>query len=537
MLRNTQIDKLKKEKFDITVIGGGASGAGIALDAATRGLKVALIEREDFSSETSSRSTKLIHGGVRYLEAAFKHLDKSQFSFVYEALHERGIMISQAPYLSSVLPIVIPVYSELEKLYFFSGLKIYEWMAGKRRLLPTKLLSKFEVIKYFPLLKEHNLKGGVSYCDGIFDDARMNLMAILTAIENGAVASNYIEAKELVKRRGRIIGVKVQDVINKEEWIIESEVVVSATGPFTDSILKMDDPNTGSMIEPALGTHLVLEPIYAPPNMGLLIPKTEDGRLLFVLPWQEHVILGTTDVKTTPEFHPKVPEKDVDYLLEHMNRYYRKTPTNLEIKSKWAGIRPLAKEDFFDSTANIPREHVIKITPSGLVVIAGGKWTSYRKMAEDVVDEMVKFFSLIPKSKCITKTIKLIGAKDYKFEIIEELQNTYNLEKSLSKHLIHTYGDQAFEVAKIAKEEGYAENMVDGYPYIEAEIVWAVRNEMAQTIVDILSRRMRLAFLNQSAAVSAIDHVVNILKKLPEFENVDIENLKNEARYRFENEI
>ena len=537
MLRTTQIEKLKNEKFDITVIGGGASGAGIALDAATRGLKVALIERDDFASETSSRSTKLIHGGVRYLEAAFKHLDKSQFSFVYEALHERGIMINQAPYLSSVLPIIIPVYSEFEKLYFFSGLKMYECMAGKRRLLPTKLLSKSEVIKYFPLLKEKNLKGGVSYCDGVFDDARMNLIVILTAINNGAVASNYIEAKEFIKRNGKITGVKVQDVFNKEEWIIESEVVVSAAGPFTDNILKMDNPNSGNMIEPALGTHLVLEPIYTPPHMGLLIPKTEDGRLLFVLPWQEHVILGTTDVETKSEFHPKVQEKDVNYLLEHMNRYYKKTPVNSEIKSKWAGIRPLAKESVFGSTASISREHVIKLTPSGLVVIAGGKWTSYRKMAEDVVDEIIKIFSFRPKSTCITKKIKLLGAEKYKFEIIDELQNTYNLDKPLAKHLIRTYGDLSFEVAKIAKE-GFMEKIVDGYPYIEAEIVWAVRNEMAQTLIDLLSRRIRLAFLNQDKAQEAIEHVSYILKKIPEYKNTsNLNALENEAKDRFKYNI
>jgi len=537
MQRKKQIDGLKSNKFDVVIIGGGATGAGIALDAATRGLKVALVEREDFSSETSSRSTKLIHGGVRYLEAAFKHLDKAQFSFVYEALHERGIMINQAPYLSSVLPIIIPVYSEFEKLYFFSGLKVYEWMAGKRRLLPTTLLNRSEVIKYFPLLKEKNLKGGVSYCDGIFDDARMNLIVVLTAINRGAVISNYVEAKELVKKNGKIVGVRVEDVFSKEEWVIETDVVVSATGPFTDSILKMDDPDYDSMVEPSLGTHLVLEPLYTPPHMGLLIPKTEDGRLLFVLPWQEHVILGTTDVETKTEFHPKVPDNDVDYLLEHMGQYYKKTPLKTEITSKWAGIRPLAKEGVFGSTASISREHVIRITPSGLIVIAGGKWTSYRKMAEDVVDEIIKVFSINPKSKCITKDIKLIGAERYKFEIIEELQNTYKIDKSIAKHLIQTYGDLAFEVAKIAKD-GYNEKIVDGYPYIEAEIVWAIKNEMSQTLIDLLSRRMRLAFLNQNKAQEAIDHVCDLVSKIPEYESpMSMDILKMEAMSRFKYDV
>lgn len=536
MQRNNQIERLKSECFDVLIIGGGASGAGIALDAATRGLKVALIEKNDFASETSSRSTKLIHGGVRYLEAAFKHLDRTQFSFVYEALHERGIMINQAPYLSSVLPILIPVYSELEKFYYLSGLKMYEWMAGKRKLLPTTLISKSDVMKYFPLIKEKNLKGGISYCDGTFDDARMNLIVILSAIQNGAVASNYVEAKEFIKKNGKIAGVKAKDTLNGQEWLINADIVVSAAGPFTDDIIKMDDSLHENMIEPSLGTHIIIDPIYTPAHMGLLIPKTEDGRLLFVLPWQNHVILGTTDVEAKPQSHPKVPNKDVDYLLKHMRSYYKQVPSVSEVKSKWAGIRPLAKEGVFGTTASISREHVIKFMPSGLVVIAGGKWTSYRKMAQDLVDDIIKVFSLQPKSKCITKEIKLLGAQKYTLNTQDELKNTYNISNNLARHLVSTYGDLAFEVMNIAKS-GFSDKIVDDYPYIEAEIVWAVKNEMAQTIVDILSRRMRLAFLNQSAALSAISHVADVLKKLPEFDNIDIENLENEAKYRFENEI
>ncbi len=509
--RSRQIDKLKEGYFDVVVIGGGATGAGIALDAVTRGLRVALVEKDDFASETSSRSTKLIHGGVRYLEAAFKRMDGSQFRLVYEALRERKILLNQAPYLARSLAIVLPFYSDVERLYYLAGLKAYDVMAGRSRLSPTRLVSRRDVLSFFPLLRRE-IKGGILYYDGSFDDARMNIAIIMSAIKRGAVCCNYTELVELIKSSGRVKGIVVRDNITKEQFDVRASVVVSATGIFTDRILKMDDAFSESMIKPSLGTHVVMDPIYTPPGMGLLIPKTSDGRLLFMLPWQDRVLLGTTDVEVEVEEHPRVPDGDVDYLLEHMDRYYLKTPCKDEIRSKWAGIRPLVVEERATSTAGISREHVIRVTPSGLVVIAGGKWTSYRKMAEDVVDKVVEVFPVVPERVCVTPSIRLHGAEHYRGGLYRELQDRYSIPLDIAKHLSVAYGDRAEIVAGLVVD-GYGERLHPDFPYTEADVIYSVRNEMAQKPVDFLLRRIRLGFLDTERAVEISDRVSHLFAK------------------------
>jgi len=496
--------------FDMLVIGGGATGCGVALDAASRGLSVALVEKNDFAEGTSGRSTKLLHGGVRYLESAVKHLDPVQYHLVRDGLKERGILLRIAPHLCHRIPLVTPLYRWMEVPYIFAGLKLYDILAGSMNIGHSRLLSRREALESFPMLRKAGLKAGVSYYDGQFNDARMAVSLALTAADYGAVVANHVGVKGFLKNGGRLRGAVVEDFLSGEEWEIPARVVVNATGPFTDTIRTMDDPEAGAILEVSSGTHLVLDGHFSPPDTGLLIPRTEDGRVLFILPWEGQTIVGTTDEPAVLSEHP-IPMKDeIDYLVHYISRYFDLKFTRSDIKSAWSGLRPLVSDPAKKDTAKLSRDHVIEERPSGLLTITGGKWTTYRKMACDTVNYAVRKFDLRCTSGCRTEQIPIRGGGGYDRDQETRLAREHGMDPVLARHLSRTYGDQAASVLKVAAE-GYSSVLAAGYPYLEAEVAWAARNEMAGRAMDVLARRIPLALLDIAAARASAGRTVEIL--------------------------
>ena len=511
MKRTEIIPKLKSdEPFDILVIGGGATGCGIALDAASRGLKVALVEMNDFSEGTSSRSTKLLHGGVRYLEMAVKHLDKNQWHLVTDALKERGILLRLAPHLCHRLPLVTPLYSWIEVPYILSGLNLYDVLAGKAGIGSSRLLGRSQALERFPMLHAEGLKAGVLYYDGQFNDARMIVCIALTAGQFGALMVNHIRVIDLIREGGKVAGVKVRDSVSGESWEVPARVVVNATGPFADEVRLMDDPASRPMLKVSSGIHIVLDRRFAPPDTGLLIPKTEDGRVLFVLPWEGHALVGTTDEPAEVEEHPRPSTEDIAYLLRHIGRYFDLQVSESDVKAAWSGLRPLIFDPKATDTAKLTRDHLIDQSPSGLITIAGGKWTTYRKMALDVVDHAVNRFSLKTASGCRTDRIFLEGGENYDPQGDAKLVGEYGLDTRVATHLNRAYGDRASEVAMIGAS-GYDTLLAADHPYIEAEVLYAVRHECAERAMDILAHRTVLALLDSAAATKASARVIDLM--------------------------
>ncbi len=509
MNREQSIEQLKNNSFDILIIGGGATGTGIALDAAHRGYKTALVEADDYASGTSSRSTKLIHGGVRYLEAAVKHFDRSQFNLVRDALAERATLLKIAPHLSKPLPLVTPLYNWLEVPYFMTGLKLYDWLAGKANLAPSKFVDAKEALHKFPMLEPKGLRGAVIYYDGQFDDARMNVSIAKTASEQGAQVANHVKVIALEKENKKIVGVKLSNTISGETWITKAKVIINATGPFTDNIRKLDDPNANTMVTTSSGVHIVLDAKFSPPNTALLIPETEDGRVLFLLPWEGNTIVGTTDNPAKVENNPKATEKEIEYILRHVDKYFSVPVTRADVKAAWSGLRPLVSDPTAADTAELSRDHIINISDSGLMTIAGGKWTTYRKMAEDAVDQAEKLAKL-GHIESKTDSLLIVGGKNFSPSGTGHLQEDYGLELDIANHLNHAYGSRATKVANIAKK-GYSSKLAQNYPYIEAEVVYAIHEESARNSRDILCRRTRLAFIDHDAALSALPKTNEIL--------------------------
>ena len=509
MDRETHVSKLKHDAFDMLIIGGGATGAGATLDAATRGIKVAMVERDDFSAGTSSRSTKLIHGGVRYLEKAVKQLDRSQFNLVRDALKERAVLIDIAPHLAKPLAIVTPLYNVLEVPYFMTGLKMYDTLAGKANLAPSRFVDAKEALNRFPMLQPENLRGAVVYYDGQFDDARMNVSIVLTAAEEGATVANHIEVTGLTKENGKISGATVKDTLTGDSWDIAAKVVVNATGPFTDGVRRMDDPNAAKMLSASSGVHIILDKKFSPPETGLLIPQTEDGRVLFLLPWLDHTLVGTTDKPAPIEPHPKAIEEDIEYILRHLRKYFAVPATREDVLSSWSGLRPLVSDPKAADTAQLSRDHVINVSDSGLLTIAGGKWTTYRKMGLDTVDEAIKVGNLTVDRGSQTETLKLVGGKRYAPTLASELQDDFNIDLEVASYLGRAYGDQAWEV--LSDANGTIKRLVDNHPFLEAEVVHAAKHEASRTTQDFLARRIRLGFLDKAATVKAIPKVTQLL--------------------------
>ncbi|KAG5852561.1 hypothetical protein ANANG_G00063730 [Anguilla anguilla] len=523
--RQAQLSALQStEEFDVLIVGGGATGSGCALDAVTRNLKTALVERDDFSSGTSSRSTKLIHGGVRYLQKAIMKLDYEQYMMVKEALHERSNLLDIAPHLSAPLPIMLPVYKWWQLPYYWAGIKMYDLVAGGQCLKSSYVLSKTKALELFPMLKKDKLVGAIVYYDGQHNDARMNLTIALTAARYGAAIANYTEVVHLLKKtdpqtgKEKVCGAHCRDVITGQEFDVRAKCVINATGPFTDSLRKMDEPNIPNICQPSAGVHIVIPGYYSPDNMGLLDPATSDGRVIFFLPWEKMTIAGTTDTPTDVTAHPIPMEEDINFILNEV-RHYLSPDVEVrrgDVLAAWSGIRPLVTDPNSKDTQSICRNHIVNVSDSGLVTIAGGKWTTYRSMAEETLNEAISVHGLRAGH---SKTIGLLleGGKDWTPTMYIRLVQDYGLEVEVAQHLASTYGGRAFEVAKMAHVTGkrwpiVGKRLVSEFPYIESEVLYAIK-EYACTATDVIARRTRLGFLNVQAADEALPRIVELMGK------------------------
>jgi len=454
------------KKFDFIVIGGGASGLGCALDASSRGYSVILLEKFDFCKGTSSRSTKLIHGGVRYLE-------KGQISLVYEALKERDVLIKNAPHLVKQVGFLIPVYNYFLKFYYFFGLKIYDFISGNLSFEKSRTVNRESAIKLVPNVDKEKLKGGVVYFDGQFDDSRLGIDIALTSEINNAVLINYMSVESLIKVNGKIKGVIAHDSVNNNNFSINSDNVINATGVFSRSIMELDSNKLKTVIRPSQGVHLVVDKCFLNGNFGILVPKTSDGRVLFAVPWQDHVIIGTTDtVVDNPSFNPESTQEEINFILENIKNYLEVYPLKEDIKSVFVGLRPLVANNSSSKSKDLSRKHKIIVSESGMVSIIGGKWTTYRRMAENVIDLTLK------KTK-----LPFVNSKTSDLKIKNGLSDIDFSKKSLS--------DDFF----LSKEM----------------IIHYVNNEMALNLDDIMSRRSRCLFLNIKESIRIAPMVVEIM--------------------------
>jgi glycerol-3-phosphate dehydrogenase len=520
-------------EYDLLVIGGGATGTGIALDAVTRGLKVALVERDDFAAGTSSKSTKLVHGGVRYLEKAVLNLDYPQLELVMEALHERKTFLKIAPHLSSSLPILLPLEQWWKAPYFWAGTKAYDLLAGAEGLESSYFMPKAKALEAFPLLRRDNLVGALIYYDGQHNDSRMNFSLALTAALYGATVLNHVEVTALNKdANGKVCGVNVRDTIANDaagarEFPVRAKGVINATGPFADAVERMDDPSRKPIVAPASGVHLMLPGNICPNGIGLL-EASSDGRVIFVLPWQGHTLAGTTDAACKVERNPVPGKEDVDFILKEVNKLLtpEATLTSSDVLASWSGIRPLVKDPKAKNTESLVRSHLVTVSPSGLLTCAGGKWTTYRQMAEDAVDEAVKTFDLKPTpvslpdisganlpdftttGACITRNIPLAGAHGYSPALPSQLMELYPIDADIAYHLATNYGDRAWSVLKSSPD---VVRLLPSHPFTEAEIRHGVRAESACKAEDLISRRTRLAFVNVESALEALPRVIDVM--------------------------
>ncbi|XP_047180704.1 glycerol-3-phosphate dehydrogenase SDP6, mitochondrial-like isoform X1 [Vigna umbellata] len=517
--------------LDVLVIGGGATGSGVALDAVTRGLRVGLVEREDFSSGTSSRSTKLIHGGVRYLEKAVFKLDYGQLKLVFHALEERKQVIDNAPHLCQALPCMTPCFDWFEVLYYWVGLKMYDLVAGARLLHLSRYYSAKESVELFPTLakegKGRSLRGTVVYYDGQMNDARLNVGLACTAALAGAAVLNHAEVVSLLKDDAdeRIIGARIRDNLTGKEFDTYAKVIVNAAGPFCDSVRKMADKSARDLISPSSGVHIILPDYYSPEGMGLIVPKTKDGRVVFMLPWLGRTVAGTTDSNTNITFLPEPHEDEIQFILDAISDYLNVKVRRTDVLSAWSGIRPLAMDPSAKNTESISRDHVVFEDRPGLVTITGGKWTTYRSMAEDAVDAAIKSGKLTPTNECVTNNLRIVGGEGWdpaSFTILSQqyvrMKVTYKgkvvpgvMDTAAAKHLSHAYGTLAERVASIAQNENLGKRLAHGYPFLEAEVAYCARHEYCESAIDFISRRSRLAFLDTDAAGRALPRVIQIL--------------------------
>ena len=474
--------------WDFIIIGGGASGLGTALDAASRGYSVLLLERSDFAKGTSSRSTKLIHGGVRYLA-------QGNIRLVYEALHERGILFRNASHLVKPQSFIIPCYTVLQKIKYLAGLKLYDWMTGKNSFGKSVSLSKKDVSERLPGIRLEGLVGGVQYYDAQFDDARLAINLAQTATENGAVVVNYCEVNFLMKDNDKVCGVTATDVLNHKTYSLKAKAVINATGIFVDDILKLDRTKHRSLVRPSQGVHLVIDNSFLKMQDAILIPKTSDNRVLFIIPWYKKILLGTTDTpidQTTIE--PVALENEIEFILDTVKNYLSRPPRREDVLSVFAGLRPLAASDKKQDTKEISRGHKILVSDSGLVTVIGGKWTTYRKMAEEIVDKAIAIAGT-KRANCLTKQIKIHG-------------------NGQENNTCSVYGTDEEKINELLRKEPWLDKQLDDqFPYKEVHVVWSVREEMAMTVEDVMARRLRILFLNAQTAIKLTPRVAALLAR------------------------
>ncbi|MCF0048891.1 FAD-dependent oxidoreductase [Dyadobacter sp. LJ53] len=515
MNRNASLDKLRSEEFDICIIGAGASGAGCALDAVLRGYKVAIIDKKDFASETSSRSTKLIHGGVRYLEQAFKKLDFAQLKQVRHGLEERHTVLKNAPHLARPLALMTPVSSWIEGLYFKIGLQLYDTFATNDSLPKSKWLSKKEVLAKIPTLNKKKLHSGVLYYDGQLDDARYCLALVQSASEAGAAAANYLDVTGFTKNdSGKLVGVQVKDTQLGSEFIIKSKLVINCTGPFSDKIRLLANPALPERLRPSKGVHVVLPYETLNSEYAMLIPKTSDGRVVFAIPFDGAMMIGTTDTESDSiDSEATLNESEKKYLVDTLNPFLANPINITTLKAGFGGLRPLLAADPSKSTKSLVRDHEVEVDPSsGLVSLLGGKWTTYRLMAKDTIDEADAI--LFKRNECLTANYVLAGGENYDSSLSEKLIPKYALPADVAIHLVRKYGSRAISVADLTEQDiSLKERLSDSYPYIKAEVVYAVRNEMVITPRDFLARRVRLEITDWKETLNCLPVVASLMTR------------------------
>jgi glycerol-3-phosphate dehydrogenase len=491
--REILLKELKAEViWDIVIIGGGATGLGVAVDAASRGFKTLLVEQDDFAKGTSSRSTKLIHGGVRYLA-------QGNLSLVKEALKERGLLLKNAPHLTKNESIIIPCYSWFAAIFYATGLSFYDWLSGRLSLGKSRIISKKALDRRLPTLKKGSLKCGVLYHDGTFDDARLALNLAQTCVGQGGVAINYCEVISLNKSsNNKISGARILDKETGNIYEINAKVVVNATGVFVDDIIKMDNAESKSLIRPSQGIHLVLDNSFLKSRDSIMIPHTDDGRVLFAIPWYDKVIVGTTDTPlNTHSLEPRALESEVNFVMNTARKYLEKKPEKKDVLSVFAGLRPLAAtDDSSDKTKEISRSHKVIISECGLVSVIGVKWTTYRKMAEDTLSKIIKR-GMLPNKKCVTNDLKIHG---YTEKNVSGNLSFYGADQLNIRHLIHS-------------DKSWAETLNEETGILIGQVIWAVRNEMARTVEDELARRIRLLFMDARLSLKLAPKVAEIMMK------------------------
>jgi len=518
MNRAKNLERLKNEEFDICIIGGGASGAGCALDATLRGLKVALIEKEDFAAETSSKSTKLIHGGVRYLEQAFKNLDFAQLRQVQHGLEERHTVIRNAPHLAHPLALITPVFSWFEGFYFKIGLTIYSLFAKNDSMPKAEWLNKKETFEHIPTLTP-KLHSSVMYYDGQLDDARYCLALAHSADEAGAIVVNHASITGFEKdSHGKLTAAIVNDNLKQlkthnsesysEPFKIHSKLFINCTGSHGDIIRLLANPKQEKRLRPSKGVHIILPAEVLNSQDAMLIPKTKDGRVIFVIPFEGEVMVGTTDDEYLDlEKEPILIEQEIDFLLDTLRPYLAKVPEKSEIKSGFGGLRPLIASSGSKATKKLVRDHEVEFDEkSNLLSLLGGKWTTYRLMAKDTIDEACKILS--NKVVCLTDLHYLIGGENYSFEEWINIQKTYNLDVDICQHLLKKYGTKANEVLEVSNQ---IERIHKDYPFIKAEIIYTIREEMVGSLRDFFARRTRMELMDWKATLSSVDSVGDIM--------------------------
>ncbi|MDN3548580.1 glycerol-3-phosphate dehydrogenase/oxidase [Mucilaginibacter aquaedulcis] len=477
--------------WDVVIVGGGATGLGAALDAASRGYTTLLLEQADFAKGTSSRSTKLVHGGVRYLA-------QGDIGLVREALHERGLLLKNAPHLVKNESFIIPNYEWWGGAFYTIGLTLYDLLAGKLGFGRAKHISKKEVIEKLPTINPKGLYGGVVYHDGQFDDSRLAVNLAQTSLEQGATILNYFKVVSLIKdNEQKIAGVVTVDQETDQTYHVKAKTVINATGVFVDDLLQMDKPGKKPLVRPSQGVHLVLDRSFMPGEDALMIPKTEDGRVLFAVPWHDKLVVGTTDTPIDDhDLEPRALDEEVSFIIRTAEKYLVKTPTRKEVLSVFAGLRPLAAPQGDSAkTKEISRSHKLLVSESGLITMTGGKWTTYRRMGEDTIDKAIEIGKLTPKPS-VTKNLPIHGSKT-------------NVNRN--DHL-YVYGSDEDALLNLLKENReWGQKLHPDMPYIQAEVVWGVRHEMARNVEDILARRVRALFLNARAAIDMAPQVASLI--------------------------
>src|SRR6056297_283747 len=480
--------------WDLIIIGGGATGLGVALDGVSRGFKVLVLEQADFAKGTSSRSTKLVHGGVRYLA-------QGNIDLVREALRERGLLQKNAPHLVQNEIFVIPNYSWWDKFFYTVGLTMYDLLSGKLSLGRSKGISRKEAISRISTIKQEGLKGGVIYHDGQFDDSRLAVNAAQTIFEQGGGVLNYFEVTGIIKNNGKVSGVQAVDNESGKEYSIKGKAVINATGVFVDEILSMDQPAHKNIVRPSQGVHIVLEREFLPGNDAIMIPKTDDGRVLFAVPWHNKVVVGTTDTPLNEHsLEPTALEEEIDFILHTADKYLTKKPTRSDVKSVFAGLRPLAApQGDSQKTKEISRSHKVMVSDTGLITITGGKWTTFRKMGEDTVDKAITVGAL-PNKKSTSEQMAVHGAMEPE-----------NIDFS-NPHYFFGADEEKIQVL-IDEDPSLGETLHPDYSYRKADVVWAARHEMARSIEDFLARQVRVLFLDARAAIDMAREVAELMEK------------------------